>query len=262
MTFREVAPPTVEPISLAAAKLHCRATTSDEDVWMADAISSAREQAELITGLVLVSRQFEVILDEFPDAFELPSPPVRAVATLKYTDLNGAEQTLSAASYTLDKHNKPAYVVKAYAADWPATRADINAVRLRYTAGHMAPCTVDAPSNVITAAGHGYASGDLVPFSTHGTVPGGLADGGVYYAINVSANTLKVSQTEGGSEIDITSAGAGQHFLGVCPPSAERAMLLLIAHYYAHREAVSDFQKYEVPQSVMSLLSPLTTLRL
>jgi len=69
-------------------------------------------------------------------------------------------------------------------------------------------------NDVLTSAGHGLQNGDIVNFSTDGTLPGGLLDyetDTLYYVIERTDDTFKVSLTSGGSAVDITDAGSGTH---------------------------------------------------
>lgn len=70
--------------------------------------------------------------------------------------------------------------------------------------------TADAGTDKISFIGHGLGNGDRVKFScaTGGSIPGGLAAGVWYYIANVAADDFKVSLTDGGAAIDITSAGS------------------------------------------------------
>jgi uncharacterized phiE125 gp8 family phage protein len=256
MNIRQVTLPTAEPISVAQAKAHIKALTNDEDALIARWIKTAREQAEAMLNRAVVARTWEKQLDAFPVSLELPWAPVRSVTSLKYLDVDGVEQTIAPASYTLDKHATPGWIVPAYGFAWPSTRADINAVRVRYVAGMAIPFTVDPSTDLLTAAGHGYASGDEVPFFTTGTAPGGLTDGGQYFARDVTADTLKLATTPGGNVIDITTAGAGGNFLGQLPDAIIAAMLLMLGHWELHREEVAERQLYEIPLGAQSLLRP------
>jgi len=89
---------------------------------------------------------------------------------------------------------------------------------------NFATVTADAGTDTLTSAGHGLNNGEVVYFSTDGTLPGGLSlyieevdafvferVGLVYYVINATTNTFQVSLTSGGSAVDITSAGSGTH---------------------------------------------------
>lgn len=73
--------------------------------------------------------------------------------------------------------------------------------------------TADAGSNVITKSSHGLVDGDMLQMfnSTPADLPGGVFNYKYYYVINASGGTFKISETKGGSEVDITSAGTGSH---------------------------------------------------
>lgn len=71
--------------------------------------------------------------------------------------------------------------------------------------------TANATTDVLTAAQHGLRDGDIVTVSSSTTLPGGLAAATDYYVRDGGIDTLKLSTTEGGSAIDITSAGSGTH---------------------------------------------------
>ncbi|MDP2026444.1 hypothetical protein [Sulfuriferula sp.] len=73
MPVKLITPPTVEPVSLADARLHLRITgTSDativtpEDVLIKMLISSARRAAETITRRALITQQWQMVVDRFP----------------------------------------------------------------------------------------------------------------------------------------------------------------------------------------------------
>lgn len=74
--------------------------------------------------------------------------------------------------------------------------------------------TSDAPSNVISCAGHGYVDYDIVRFTNSGgALPGGLTVDTDYWIIYIDANTFMAASTYGnakdGTEVDITTAGTG-----------------------------------------------------
>ena len=82
--------------------------------------------------------------DRFPTFFELPRPPASAVATIKYLDVNGDQQTLDSSVYTTDFLSEPARIVLASNQSWPTTDDTINAVEVNYTAGYGS-ATSDVP---------------------------------------------------------------------------------------------------------------------
>ncbi len=72
---------------------------------------------------------------------------------------------------------------------------------------------VNTGTNVITISSHGFANGETVFFSNPSptSLPGGIFQGRTYYIISATNNTFKVSETSGGSQVDITSGGSGTH---------------------------------------------------
>ena len=75
-------------------------------------------------------------------------------------------------------------------------------------------CTVTAATDLVNATAHGLAANDAVIFETDTTIPAGItADTTVYYVISsgLTVDVFKVSTTIGGSTIDITDTGTGNH---------------------------------------------------
>ena len=69
-----------------------------------------------------------------------------------------------------------------------------------------------ATTDVITSATHGLSEDSPIQLTTSGTLPAGLSLLTIYYAVDVTTNTFKVSTTTGNGEIvDITDTGTGTH---------------------------------------------------
>ncbi|MGD8420264.1 MAG: hypothetical protein PVJ78_07525, partial [Gammaproteobacteria bacterium] len=74
--------------------------------------------------------------------------------------------------------------------------------------------TAPSAETIDLGADHGLSVGDAVVYSAEGgTGIGGLEDGETYYVVDVSGNTVKLSEEEGGDAIDLTSAGSGTQSL-------------------------------------------------
>ena len=168
MALRLITAPTVEPVTLAEAKLQCRVDSTDEDASFARWISGAREEAEHITGRSLLPQTWEKTQDAFRNEvvigmqtflpnpgsliplyktrIELPMAPVTAVLSVKYLDINGTQQTLAPTVYAVDIDNEPGSVSLAPGQAWPATYDVPNAVRIRYTTVYADAASV--PSNI------------------------------------------------------------------------------------------------------------------
>lgn len=71
--------------------------------------------------------------------------------------------------------------------------------------------TVNTSSDVVTSVdgSHNLKNGDLVTFTTTGTLPTGITDFTSYYIVQRTGSTFKISLTDGGSAVDITSTGSG-----------------------------------------------------
>jgi len=148
MALKLITAPTVLAVSLEEAKVQCRAEGADEDALITAYIKAATEWAEHKTGRALLPQTWELTLDAFPEAFELPRPPVVSVTSLTYWDAAGVQQQLDNSGYVLDNADDfgPAYVVPAYGTSWPATRSQLNAVALRYVAGY--PDAASVPEGI------------------------------------------------------------------------------------------------------------------
>lgn len=143
MPVKVITAATVEPLTTAEAKLFLRVDFTDDDTLIDALISAAREYAEHYTGQTYATVVYELGLDAFPaDAIALPNPPVSEVASVKYTDPAGDEQTLDPASYVFANYGMTPSI---YPLDpWPATAVYPNAVRVRYTATGTVPKVVEA----------------------------------------------------------------------------------------------------------------------
>lgn len=71
----------------------------------------------------------------------------------------------------------------------------------------------NASPAVFTITGHGYVPGQVLQFTTTGTLPTGLSLATNYYVIatGLTANAFEVSLTPGGTAVNTSSAGSGTH---------------------------------------------------
>lgn len=144
MEFKVITAVATEPVTLAEARVQLRLTADDpttEDALITANITAARETAEHYTGRALAGQTLEAVADEFPadgEVFELPRPPVATITSIKYTDENGAEQTVAGASYALSTYGDSRTVALTYDSEWPATQGINNAVRIRFVTGYAA----------------------------------------------------------------------------------------------------------------------------
>jgi len=115
-----IAPPMVEPVSLAEAKAWLRVDVNDEDAAILSLISAARALVESATRRALVTQSWRLALDAWPFAgadggwsilstrpsatpceIQLPLAPVQSVSAVRVYDAAGQPQTIALAAYRL-----------------------------------------------------------------------------------------------------------------------------------------------------------------
>lgn len=249
--MRVITAPTIEPISLADVKTQLGIQSADtgSDAIIARRITEARQWAEDYMQRALVVQTQELRLDSFPhsgdlfsNAIKLPFPYLQTVASVKYIDLNGTEQTVIASDYVVDTYAPNGFVRPAYGLAWPYARIESNAVRVQYTCGYglnalAAAKTITAATNaspgVFTSAGHGFVDGDMVQLATTGMVtPNGLP----YLVYAKATDTFQLANLANNAGLSTVSWGA---FVSGTATKVELAMptllkeglLLLIGHW-------------------------------
>jgi len=140
MTIKIIAPPNSEPLDLATAKQHLRIDTTTDDTLMASLIKQAREYCEDYQGKKYITQTLELILDSFPDKNYIEfraCSPVQSITSIKYTDSEGTEYTMSFSDYILDNDSFINKVVLGYGKTWPSVILQpVSAIRIRFVAGY------------------------------------------------------------------------------------------------------------------------------
>lgn len=135
--------PGEEPVTLAEAKLHCKAEESADDALITALIVSARQQAEHRTGRALVTQKWELTRDSFPvDSLELPNPKLVSVESVTYLDADGVRQTLANTEYQVVTDELIGRVLPAYGKSWPSCRVQPGSVAVNFTCGYGAAAAV------------------------------------------------------------------------------------------------------------------------
>lgn len=88
---------------------------------------------------------------------------------------------------------------------------------------------VDATADRILALNHCLDNNEAVQFATSGTLPTPLAIETTYYVVNRLKDSFKISNSPGGSSIDILDLGSGTHTFAADPGSAYTNIKFLIA---------------------------------
>lgn len=194
MALKLVAAPSIEPVTLNEAKLHCRIDHDDDDDLIESLITAARSHLDGQGGILdraLVYQTYDLFLDRFEPCIEMPLPPLVEIVEIEYSDDGGARQTLSSSAWQIVAgglfHSK---LVPAADASWPTVQEKPHAVRIRFTCG--------------------YVDGDASPVD-----------------------------------------------LAAIPAPIRHAILMMVAHWYEHREAIVVGTNAEtLPMAVETLLAP------
>lgn len=174
---------TVEPVTLAQAKVQCRV---DEDITTEDdlletLIAAARTQAEQELSRALITQTWERVIDAFPECeIELGMPTALAITSVTYIDAAGDSQVMDAADYSLDAETGRGFLLPAEGTVWPNTLDTANAVRVRFTAGYGAAASAvpaSIKSWILLRVGTLYQHRSEIAAGISVTaLPGGFAD--------------------------------------------------------------------------------------
>lgn len=143
-----VTPPAAPPVSLDEAKAHLRYLKADQDGTVAALIAAATAHLEGRSGVLgraFVTQTWELRRANFCPAIELPLPPLQSVVSVKYIDCNGTEVTIDPDDYVVDTGSMRGAIRPAWGAVWPATRGDVDGVRIRFVAGYGDAAAVPDP---------------------------------------------------------------------------------------------------------------------
>ncbi len=174
MKLKLITGPAAEPVTLTEAKSQCRVDGTTEDTFITALIVAAREAAEGVLQRALINQTWELVLDAWPagDRIELPRPPLSSVTSIKYTDIDAVEHTMSSSDYLVDTDSEPGKIVLKWSASWPSvTLREAAAIRVRFVAGYGSAAAA-VPAKVKQAiqllVGHYYENREGI---TSGAIP-------------------------------------------------------------------------------------------
>ena len=157
MSYSIVTPATLKALTVQEVKDYLRVDSSDEDTLLGVLIDASTQIAEHYLGRFLLTTVIDEFYDFFPvyktgvDQFQgdkniiyLSRGPVQSVASVKYVDGSGAEQTVTASDYNTDLVSEPGRIMPDQG--WQATKDTVNAVIIRYTCGYTQAS--DVPANI------------------------------------------------------------------------------------------------------------------
>lgn len=121
-------------------------------------LAAARQSVEQeLISVSTTQKTYELRLDTWYGAVDkegyilLPMCPLVSITSIKYDDVNNAEQTLASTNYQADTASLPGRVRYTSSATLPGTFNKPNAIRIRYVAGYGAAGADDAGQSAVPA---------------------------------------------------------------------------------------------------------------
>jgi hypothetical protein len=154
-----VTAPSVEPVTLAEVKAALVISGTADDAFITALITEARQEIEDVTGLALITQEWKLTLDHWPQgrgdwwdgvrqaaiseiyagrpAFvSIPRYPLASVDVVTVYGLDGIGQAVSVATvFDVDTQQRPGRLALKSGQTWPIALRDTNAIEIEYTAG-------------------------------------------------------------------------------------------------------------------------------
>ena len=165
--------PATEPVTAAELRAHLNeSATGLPDAQANEFIAEARQYAEDITGLALITQSWRLSLDAWPlsrgewwdgmregsiaelhggmASLDLPRYPLQSITSITvYNEASNATAVTVADVFDVDAYSVPGRITLQGGATWPvATRAN-NAIQIVYVAGYGAAGDVPAPLKAV-----------------------------------------------------------------------------------------------------------------
>lgn len=178
MPLSIIVEPASEPVTTDEAKTHCRIIGNDEDTYLDNLISAARQILEIATNRAFITQTLKLVLDSFPCSrvIELEKPNLISVTHIKYYDTNGTQQTLDDDLYQVDVVSSPGRIILNDGEIYPTTWNNGNAVEIQYVAGFgsssVVPKTIKQA--LLLLVGHWYSNREAALQVTLGDIPKGV----------------------------------------------------------------------------------------
>lgn len=146
MATKVVTPASTLPITLADAKAHIKAVTTDEDTQVTAFIQAATDRIERDTGLSLLTQTIDIFVDgvTLQDRFELPVSPIQSVTSFSYTDTAGIVQVWPTTQYEVDLASPQPRIGLAMQGMWPTDLRFFQPITIRVVAGWTSAALIPA----------------------------------------------------------------------------------------------------------------------
>lgn len=176
--WRELAPPTTEPLTVDEVRLALRIDTGDDDATVARMITGARQKIERTINHLYVTRQVKITMDDWwapnyetsSNIVHLLPGPVSAVDDVQYI-IGGTLTSLDPSRYQVDLSRVPARLAPALDQQWPHPDPVLAAVQITMTVGYADADAVpeDLQQALYLLIGHWYENRE--PYQQDGREP-------------------------------------------------------------------------------------------
>lgn len=149
LLFKIITPNTTQVLQLADVKKHLQidASFTDDDAMLTAIMTAVRKHTEEYLGRFLLTTTIEQYYSKWhAGGLVLFFTPVTSVASVKYFDTEGAEQTLSTDVYETDASQEPSLLLNKWNQEFPALRGHHNDVTVRYVCGYAS--AADVPESI------------------------------------------------------------------------------------------------------------------
>lgn len=167
--------PSLDPVSLAEVKAHCRVSIADDDGLLAGYLLAARQIIETDLRRPLITQTWDYFIDDdwpcekvagrWQRRITLPLPPLQSVTSVTYVDSSGAAQTLATDQYRVSTKRHEGVIEPAYGVSWPSVREQVDAITVRFVCGYGSnPSDVPEPIRqaMLLLVGHWYENREAV----------------------------------------------------------------------------------------------------
>jgi uncharacterized phiE125 gp8 family phage protein len=125
------------PIEFEEVKTHLRIDGTDEDDYIQALIIAATKYCENFQRRAYVTQTWELWIDEWPEYFSIPLPPLVSVTSIDYYNTSDVKATVSSADYFVDTKSEPGRIVLNYSKSWPSTTLrPTNGICVTYICGY------------------------------------------------------------------------------------------------------------------------------
>ena len=134
-----ITPPADLPVTVDEVLAQLK-SPPDEDALILGYIRVATARAETVLNRSLINRTYDLTLDRWQDAIEVPLPPLSSVTSIKYDDTDNVEQTVATTIYEVDTSGHPGIIKRISGQSWPdlvdTDTKSLSRIRVRFVSGY------------------------------------------------------------------------------------------------------------------------------